>query len=127
MFRTQGPKRDKFAGLSRRAKRRKLALEEDAGETAAVRAAVRSVKKSSRPTKIGLPETRKQKPAKGKSSEKKKRKVGRVTGVHGMFEREMGAKRKGHVSEGARSNKAEQIGGVGRKGSKNKAKAKGKR
>ncbi|KAL5534195.1 DRS1 [Sanghuangporus baumii] len=124
---TKGPKRDKFAGLSRRAKRRKLALQEDAGETASVRAAVRNAKKSSRPTKIGLPESRKQKPGKAKSAEKKKRKVGRVTGKQGVFEREMGEKRKSHVSEGVRSSKADRIGAIGRKGSKNKAKVKGKR
>ncbi|KAL5495218.1 DRS1 [Sanghuangporus weigelae] len=123
----KGPKRDKFAGLSRRAKRRKLALQEDEGETAAVRAAVRNAKKSSRPTKIGAPESRKQKPGKAKSSEKKKRKVERVTGKQGVFEREMGEKRKSHVSEGIRSNKADRIGAIGRKGSKNKAKVKGKR
>ncbi|KAL5535567.1 hypothetical protein ACEPAF_3661 [Sanghuangporus sanghuang] len=94
---TKGPKRDKFAGLSRRAKRRKLALQEDASETAAVRAAVRNAKKSSRPTKIGLPEFRKQKPGKAKNSEKKKRKLGRVTAKQGVFEREIGEKRKSHT------------------------------
>ncbi|KAH0590710.1 nucleolar DEAD-box protein required for synthesis of 60S ribosomal subunit, variant 2 [Termitomyces sp. 'cryptogamus'] len=68
---TQGkkaPKRDKFAGLSRRAKRRKMMIEEDAksGEEKAVDAAIRLAKKSARPAKIGFP----QRPTKSKSKNK---------------------------------------------------------
>ena len=49
------PRRDKLAGLSRKAKRRKMAMEEDreAGTEKAVSAAIRSAKKASRPSKIG--------------------------------------------------------------------------
>ena len=122
------PKRDKFAGLSRRAKRRKLAMEEDnAGESGAARAAVRSAKKAARPTKIGIPEPRQGKSAKSKSQEKKKRRPGPVTSKQGVFDREMGEKRKAHVSEGVRSNKADRIVGAGKKGLKNRGKGKGKR
>ncbi|RXW22932.1 hypothetical protein EST38_g2903 [Candolleomyces aberdarensis] len=49
------PRRDKFAGLSRKAKRRKMAMEEDreAGTEKAINAAIRSAKKAARPSKIG--------------------------------------------------------------------------
>ncbi|KAJ2927138.1 hypothetical protein H1R20_g9947, partial [Candolleomyces eurysporus] len=49
------PRRDEFAGLSRKAKRRKMAMEEDreAGVEKAVNAAIRSAKKAARPSKIG--------------------------------------------------------------------------
>lgn len=48
------PKRDKYDGLSRRLKRRKMAAEEDAevGDGQQISASIRSAKKSSRPTKI---------------------------------------------------------------------------
>lgn len=49
-------KRDKFSGLSRRAKRRKLASEaETKEEKRAADAAIRSAKKSARPSKINVP------------------------------------------------------------------------
>ncbi|KAI5124654.1 hypothetical protein M0805_004262 [Coniferiporia weirii] len=121
------PKRDKFSGLSRRAKRRKLAMEEDVGETAAVRAAVRSAKKASRPAKIGIPETRQQKPGKSKRKEREKKlKTGKVTGGKGVFDREMGEKRKVNgnagAREGVRANKSDKIGGMRKKGAKGKGK-----
>ena len=69
-FLSPQPKRDKFAGLSRKQKRRKLALEEEEAErTAGVGAAIREAKKAQRPAKLGEPERR---PAKGKAKDKKR-------------------------------------------------------
>lgn len=104
-------------------------MEEDEGETTAVRAAVRSAKKASRPAKIGLPETRPAKAGKAKSKEKeKKRKAGRVAGAKGVFDRDMGEKRKsgggGGAREGARAHKSDKIGGMGKKGPKGKGRSK---
>ncbi|TFK30462.1 ATP-dependent RNA helicase drs1 [Coprinopsis marcescibilis] len=50
------PSRDKFSGLTRKAKRRKMAMEADQedGIGKSVDAAIRSAKKASRPGKIGL-------------------------------------------------------------------------
>jgi len=48
------PKRDKSSGISRKAKRRKMTLEEDkeVGDSGVLKAAIRSAKRSSRPSKI---------------------------------------------------------------------------
>lgn len=128
--RIQQPKRDKYAGLSRRTKRRKMAMDEDEGESGAVRAAVRSAKKAQRPTKIGLPEAR---PAIGKKAKAKSRDRGRekhkVARAKGVFDRDLGEKRKsasggGGAREGARANKGDKIGGMGKKGPKSKGKGK---
>ncbi|KAI0669913.1 DEAD-domain-containing protein [Trametes maxima] len=113
------PKRDKFAGLSRRAKRRKMAMEEDeAPESGAIRAAVRSAKKASRPAKIGEPERR---PAQSKKKDKKKaarsKSVTKPKG--GAFEKDLGQR---PVREGVRAKKGDVIGGMGKKkGGKRKA------
>ncbi|KAI0735181.1 DEAD-domain-containing protein [Earliella scabrosa] len=112
------PKRDKFAGLSRRAKRRKMAMEEDAEETGAIRAAVRSAKKASRPAKIGEPERR---PNSTKKDRKKK--AARTKSVTkpkgGAFEKDMGQRA---PREGVRAKKGDVIGGMGKKkGGKRKA------
>ena len=107
--------------MSRRAKRRKMALEEDAGETRAVQAAIRSAKKAGRPTKIGLPEAR---PGKSKSKEKRKEKT---VGRKGLFDSEIGGKRKQSHSgaqEGARAKRSDTVKGFGKKGVKGKSKAK---
>ncbi|KAI0365236.1 DEAD-domain-containing protein [Pilatotrama ljubarskyi] len=113
------PKRDKFAGLSRRAKRRKMAMEEDdAAESGAIRAAVRSAKKASRPAKIGEPERR---PASSKKKDKKKAaRSKRVTKQKGgAFEKDLGQR---PVREGVRAKKGDVIGGMGKKkGGKRKA------
>ncbi|KAH9064293.1 DEAD-domain-containing protein [Lactarius vividus] len=54
--RVEKPKRDKFSGLTRRAKRRKLASEEDSREDRrSTDAAIRTAKKAARPAKIGVP------------------------------------------------------------------------
>ncbi|KAJ7071010.1 DEAD-domain-containing protein [Mycena amicta] len=95
------PKRDKFAGLTRRAKRRKLAMEDDKelGDERATAAAIRSAKKSGRPVKIGLPEVRAQ-------SRKAKTKS-RPSRTGAGFERDLGQKRMG---EGVRAKKGDAIG-----------------
>lgn len=56
-------KRNKLSGLSRKAKRRKLAVEADKefGDSKSINAAIRSAKKALRPAKIGLPEQVKRK------------------------------------------------------------------
>ncbi|KAG6851047.1 hypothetical protein H0H93_002939 [Arthromyces matolae] len=92
------PKRDKFAGLSRKAKRRKLAIEEDAktDDSRGINAAIRSAKRSAQPTKIGLPERTKKpntKSRKGKS--------------RGTFDRDL--ERKAGNREGARAQKTDAI------------------
>ena len=64
------PKRDKFSGLTRRAKRRKLASEEESREDKrSADAAIRSAKKAARPAKIGVP-------SRSASRPKQKRKSG---------------------------------------------------
>lgn len=111
------PKRDKFSGLSRREKRRKLAMEEDAAETGAIKAAIRSAKKSSRPAKIG--EVQKKLPsAKDKAKAKRKPKV--VSSRAGAFDRDLGQRQQSR--EGVRSKKSDKIGGMGKKGGKRKGK-----
>jgi len=98
------PKRDKFSGLSRKAKRRKLAMEEDKemGDSGALKAAVRSAKKSARPTKIGIPERRT-----AKSTKSKKGKLARAGKV---FDKDLGQK-SGH-GEGVRAKKGDAVGGM---------------
>ncbi|RDB28494.1 ATP-dependent RNA helicase DRS1 [Hypsizygus marmoreus] len=108
------PKRDKFSGLSRRAKRRKMIMEEDAevGDQKTLNAAIRSAKKTARPSKIGVPEKRTIKP----KETRKARKVTSRTG--GAFERDMD--QKPGRREGLRANKNDAIGGIGKKGGKRK-------
>ncbi|KAF9015182.1 DEAD-domain-containing protein [Cyathus striatus] len=103
------PKRDKFAGLSRRVKRRKLAMEEDKemGDDKSINAAIRSAKKTSRPTKIGLPESRPSslKRAQKAKSKKSTRKV--------TFETDLG--QRGSSREGIRAKKGDSVA-MGKKG-----------
>ena len=120
------PKRDKFAGLTRKAKRRKLAMEEDerAGDNAAVNAAIRSAKKAARPSKIGLPES---KMAPRRSKDKRKKSTSRkVTGHTGTFDRDMGEK-KAASREGVRAKRGDIIGGMSKKKGTASGKRKGKR
>ncbi|KAH9849774.1 DEAD-domain-containing protein [Lenzites betulinus] len=113
------PQRDKLAGLSRRAKRRKMAMEEDEpAESGAIRAAVRSAKKASRPAKIGEPERRP-----GASKKRDKKKAARSKSVtkrkSGAFEKDLGQR---PAREGVRAKKGDIIGGMGKKkGGKRKA------
>ncbi|KAF7306942.1 DEAD-domain-containing protein [Mycena indigotica] len=99
---SEKPKRDKFSGLTRRAKRRKLAMEDDKefGDAKETAAAIRSAKKSGRPTKIGLPEAR----PSSKKPKNKKRPVRTGAG----FERDTDKRRS--AGEGIRAKKGDAIG-----------------
>lgn len=90
-------------------------MEEDEaeGNHKGVDAAIRSVKRSSRPTKIGLPEPKLDKKKKDRKSAKA---GGKKKG--GAFENDMGQRAKG---EGVRAKKGDVIGGM-KKGGKRKAK-----
>lgn len=83
-------------------------MEEDkeAGDDLAIGAAIRSAKKASRPTKIGLPD-----PKQMKTSKRKSRKVTSKSG--NVFGQEMG--RKAVSSEGIRAKRGDSIGRVGKK------------
>ncbi|KAJ7615290.1 DEAD-domain-containing protein [Mycena polygramma] len=104
------PKRDKFSGLTRKAKRRKLAMEEDAelGDDRATQAAIRSAKKSARPPKIGI-QTPRPPSKKGKRSDRKKT----TARAGGAFDRDLG--QKGGSREGVRSNKGDAVGKIGKR------------
>jgi ATP-dependent RNA helicase DDX27 len=78
------PKRDKYDGLSRRTKRRKMAAEDDKefNDQAAVAASIRSAKKSNRPRPITEDEPTKQgkkggKGGKAGGDKKKKIRIGK--------------------------------------------------
>lgn len=87
--------------------------EDEAGETGAIRAAVRSAKKASRPAKIGEPE-RRQQPS--KKDKRKKAKAGpaakSAAKSKGAFDKEMGQR---PAREGVRAKKGDVIGGMGKK------------
>lgn len=121
------PKRDKFSGLSRRLKRRKLGQEEDeaAGDHKAVNAAIRSAKKAARPNKIGVPEKRDSKG--GKSRDKKSKSKPKVT-KGGNFGSDLGQRGgAGKVTnEGIRAKKGDAIGGMKKGGKGAGGKRKGK-
>ena len=84
-------------------------MEEDAVETGAIRAAVRSAKKAIKPAKIGeaqrgLPQKKKQ--TRAKKNDKSKPRAGRG------FDAEMGQR---PAREGVRAKKGDVIGGMGKK------------
>ncbi|CAE6405767.1 unnamed protein product [Rhizoctonia solani] len=117
------PKRDKFSGLTRRAKRRKLAREADAefNDQHATDAAIRSAKRAQRPGKIGEP-VKKFDPKAGKKKSKSKiRKVG--------FDRDLADRGSAQAREGMRAKKGEGIKALKPKRSKGAGKkaAAGKR
>ena len=110
------PKRDKLAGLTRKAKRRKLALEADKelGQTGAVNAAIRSAKKAARPAKIGIPVHR-------SVSTSKRSKGKKGTSKAGAFDRDLSSKVA--RSEGVRAKRGDAIGRMGKhKGEKRRGK-----
>ncbi|EJD47739.1 DEAD-domain-containing protein [Auricularia subglabra TFB-10046 SS5] len=110
------PKRDKFSGLTRRAKRRKIAREEDEADragSAATGAAIRAAKKAARPPKIGEPLP---KVAAGKSKEKRQKKK-LAKGFEADLSARGGKKSAGAgAREGARAKRGDKIGGTGKKG-----------
>ncbi|KAH9982400.1 DEAD-domain-containing protein [Lactifluus volemus] len=75
------PKRDKFSGLTRREKRRKLASEEESKEDRrSTSAAIRSAKKGARPARIGVPNETTS--TQGKSKHKRKSGLSKVGFSH---------------------------------------------
>ncbi|KIJ21730.1 hypothetical protein PAXINDRAFT_173799 [Paxillus involutus ATCC 200175] len=102
------PKRDNYAGLCRRAKRRKMAMEADKefGDSKVLNAAIRTAKKAARPEKIGNPPSK---------SPTQKSKV--TSRRRSAFEQDLSGKR--GRGEGIRAKKGDAIGGMGkRKGGK---------
>lgn len=92
------PKRDRLSGLSRREKRRKMAMEEEkeTGDKRTTDAAIRRAKRSNRPSKIGAPEkhasSHKNKAPERRTSSRKK----------GAFDSEIGWKKGGKASKAGR-------------------------
>jgi ATP-dependent RNA helicase DDX27 len=86
-----------------------MIMEEDAemGDEKALNAAIRSAKKSARPSKIGVPEKR---PFKTKPKSKPRRVTSRVGGA---FDRDI--EQKAGRREGVRAKKNDAIGGMGKK------------
>ncbi|KAG7099249.1 nucleolar DEAD-box protein required for synthesis of 60S ribosomal subunit [Marasmius oreades] len=121
------PKRDKFAGLSRKAKRRKLAMETDAedGDGGAIKAAIRSAKKAARPAKIGDPERRRPASSRIKSRKKTRATTARISWGGGSFRKDFGDNAQNRT-EGVRAKKGDNVGGMGKKGKHTKNKSKGK-
>ena len=100
------PKRDKFAGLTRRAKRRKMATEEDETDRRDIGASIRSAKKAMKPTKIGMPEARPQK------NKAKKMRGGPKKKNTTSFDRDLGQRAK---TEGLRAKKGDAVGRAGKR------------
>lgn len=102
--------------MSRKAKRRKLAKEEDAklNDDSAIKAAIRVAKRGQRPTKVGEPEPRTYRKEQQKAKNARKRKatkVGKGTG----FGREADEVPK-RSREGTRARRGDAMGGVKHKG-----------
>ena len=118
-----------MSGLSRKAKRRKMIMEEDKefNDQKSINASIRSAKKAGRPCKIGEPEKKSTGPAK-----KKRRTVVKKPRAGGSaFENDLGSKTK--VREGIRARKDDAIKGAkkggtktGKAGGKTKGKARRK-
>lgn len=113
-------KRGKYDGLSRKLKRRKMAIEADEADEQASKstaAAIRNAKKSARPAKITENQPNKQQAGKDKS--KKKKKATRVGGGKGSAFDTPGAGGGGE-REGMRAQKTkvnlDKKGGKGKKG-----------
>jgi ATP-dependent RNA helicase DDX27 len=114
----QKPKRDKFSGLTRRAKRRKLAREADAelDDRREIDAAVRSAKRAQRPGKIGEPLKQHSSKVRKKKSKVKLRQVG--------FDKDLADRSKGpgaRQREGMRAKKGEGVKGLKPKQPKGKS------
>ncbi|KIS02132.1 ATP-dependent RNA helicase DRS1 [Cryptococcus deuterogattii 2001/935-1] len=111
-------KRGKYDGLSRRLKRRKMAIEEDAADAASARKTemgIRAAKKNALPRKITESQPRLEKAGKGK--DKKKSKAKRVTGGKGSaFDSEGKKSHEGMRAKPAKVNldKGKKKGGKGK-------------
>lgn len=103
-----------MSGLSRKAKRRKMIMEEDKefNDEKSIQASIRSAKKASRPGKIGEPEKKPTGPAK----KKRKTVVKKPRAGGSAFESDFGSKPK--VREGIRARKDDAVKGVKRGGAK---------
>ena len=101
-------KRDKLSGLSRRAKRRKLASEAETKEDKrATDAAIRSAKKTARPSKINVPNKSVPRQSKSKQRGDKLGKAG--------FSHDQGSR--GSQKEGIHAKRGDVVGKIkGRKG-----------
>ena len=108
-----------------------MAMEEDAQETGAIKAAIRSAKKTQRPAKIG--EKQAQLSSSKQKSRDKARKRQKVTAAGkggSAFDKDLGQRSRasgnpaaGAASrEGVRAKKGDKIGGMGKKGGKRKGK-----
>ncbi|KIO08266.1 hypothetical protein M404DRAFT_14340 [Pisolithus tinctorius Marx 270] len=101
------PKREKYAGLSRKAKRRKIALdaEKESGEKGAIDAAIRSAKREARAGKISKIQPR---------TGGRKKAIPKITSRAGSaFAQDLSVKAR---REGIRARKGDKIGGMSRKG-----------
>jgi len=106
--RAEKPKRDKFSGLTRRAKRRKLASEEESkDDKRSADAATRSAKKAARPAKIGVP-------SRPTSRPKQKRKSGGSSKVGFSHDQGLRASQR----EGIHAKRGDHVGKIKRKGRK---------
>ena len=101
------PKRDKFAGLTRHAKRRKMATEEDETDNRAIGASIRGAKKAMRPTKIGMPEPRSQ-----STKTKKTRGIPKKQKDVSSFDKDLGQRPK---TEGLRAKRGDSVGRAGKR------------
>lgn len=111
-----------MSGLSRKAKRRKMIMEEDKefDDNKVIGASIRSAKKANRPGKIGEPEKKPTGPAKKKrKTVSKKPRAGASA-----FESDFGSKPKAH--EGIRAKKDDAVKGAKKGGKPSKAGGKGK-
>lgn len=111
-------KRDKFAGLSRKAKRRKLGKEEDAKhkDDTVIKASIRAAKRAQRPTKVGEPEAPNYHKGQRNGRNTNKRKATKV-GKGSGFGRDAGEISK-RVREGARARRGDALGKAKGKGTK---------
>lgn len=90
--------------------------DEEAGDSGAVKAAIRSAKKAARPAKIGVPEKRLSK-SKGKNKKPGTQKV--TARAEGVFDRDSGQKNvTGGYREGVRAKKGDAVGKMGKRGGK---------
>lgn len=92
-------------------------MEEDDNNDAAVKAAIRSAKKSARPAKIGVSQAALSKLPKKKEKKKSSAKVA-SRGTGSAFERDLGQNMS--RGEGVRAKKGDGIAGMGKKGGKRK-------
>ena len=100
-------KRDKLSGLTRRAKRRKIAVDEDEVEKRAIGTSIRSAKKAMRPAKIGISEPRLQ------SSKRTKMRGGtKKLKDANSFGSDLGQRT---VAEGTRAKKGDSVGRAGKR------------